>query len=431
MKLLIKGGRVIDPESRLDKVADLLIENGKIKDIIKPDTRNPIPETRIIDGKGKIVTPGLIDMHVHLREPGREDEETIKSGTRAAAKGGFTTICCMPNTSPCMDNHVVVEFVKSRVEKEGVINVIPIGGISKGLDGKELAEIGELVKAGVRAISDDGNPLMDAGMMRRALEYVKGFGIPLISHCEDINLSKDGVMNEGYMSTVLGMRGIPSASEEVMVAREIILAQLTQSQVHIAHVSTKGSVALIRDAKKKGIPITCETCPHYFVLTDEACKDFNTNTKVNPPLRTSEDVQAIKEGLKDGTIDVISTDHAPHADFEKELEYDKAPFGIVGLETALPLIFTELVGKSVLSLSDALSKVTINPALILGIKKGRIKKGFPADITIIDPDLEEVVDVNRFLSKSRNSPFDGWKVKGIPVMTIVKGRIVMEDGKVL
>jgi dihydroorotase len=423
--LLIKGGRVIDPASGLDGIRDISIEDGKIK-TIEAKCKVQSAKCKMVDATGKIVTPGLIDMHTHLREPGREDEETIATGSAAAAKGGFTTILCMPNTDPTIDNQSIVKFVINKAKEEAIVNVLPVGSISKGLRGEGLSEIGEMVKGGVVAISDDGNPVMNAELMRRALEYSRIFNIPVISHCEDTNLSKDGVMNEGYISTLLGMKGIPNAAEEVMVGREMILAHLTGAKVHIAHVSTKGSVRLIREAKEKGLNVTCEATPHHLTLSDEAVRSFDTNTKINPPLRSEEDIEALRERLRDGTIDVIATDHAPHTLNEKELEFGLAPFGMVGLETALGLLLTELIGKKIIDLSELIAKLTINPANILGIDKGRLKVGGPADLVIIDPEKEWVVDSMKFLSKGRNTPFQGRRLKGQVVMTIVNGEIVME-----
>lgn len=428
MRLLIKGGRVIDPGSHLDRTMDILIEDGKIKAM---DERLIHKGLEVIDAEGKIVTPGLIDIHTHLREPGEEDEETIATGTRAAAHGGFTTICCMPNTFPPVDNPAVVKSILRKGEEEGVVNLLPIGSISKGLLGKELSEIGRMVEAGVVAISDDGHPVMDSALMRRAMEYTKIFGIPIISHCEDTNLSNGGLMNEGYVSTILGMRGIPNAAEEVMVAREIILAELTGARVHLAHLSTKGSIELVRMAKKRGVNVTCEITPHHLSLTDEVVKGFDTNTKTNPPLRTKEDIDALKEGLKDGTIDVIASDHAPHTLDEKELDYNGAPFGVVGLETTVGVVLNELFHKEGLKLSVIIRALTTNPAMILGIEKGILKLGAKADITIIDLNKEWVVDPSSFFSKGRNTPFAGQRLKGMVYGVIVGGRLVYQDGNML
>ncbi len=425
MGLLIKNGRVIDPANNIDDSLDILIDGIIIQKIakgIKADN-----SVKIIDANGRIVTPGLIDIHTHLREPGLEYKETIRTGTMAAAAGGFTTICCMPNTNPVNDNRAITEFILSKAEKEGIVNVLPIGAITKGSAGREISEIGDMVGAGCIAFSDDGKAIMDAEVMRRALEYVKAFDIPIISHCEDASLSHGGVMNEGFVSTTLGLRGIPKAAEEVMVARDIALAELTGSRLHIAHISTAGSVELVRAAKKRVIKVTCETCPHYFTLTEENVIGYNTNAKVNPPLRTPEDIKAIKAGLKDGTIDIIASDHAPHASHEKEIEFDYASFGMIGLETSLSLILN-LVNEGVLTISDAISKTTINSARLLKLNKGTLKEGSGADLTIIDTDKEWVVDVNNFKSKSKNTPYAGWKMKGKAVMTIVRGKIVYETG---
>ena len=426
MKLLIKGGRVIDPATGLDEVLDLLIENGKIVALKK---RISTKGAEVIEARGKVVCPGLVDMHVHLREPGREDEETIGTGTRAAAAGGFTSVACMANTTPVIDNQGTVEFIYSQARKTGAVNVYPIGSVTKGLRGEELSEIGELKHSGVVAISDDGEPVRNSEVMRRALEYAKMFDLPIISHCEDKDLSAEGVMNEGYNSTLLGLAGIPGEAEGVMVARDIALAHLAGGHIHIAHISTAKSVQLVRQAKAGGIKVTSETAPHYFSLTDEAVRTFDTNTKMNPPLRTAGDVEAIKEGLKDGTIDVIATDHAPHTVVEKEVEYNLAPFGIIGLETAVPLVLMKLVEEGFLTLTDAITKMSINPAKILGIGKGTLAVGADADVTIIDLSKERTVRPEEFQSKSRNSPFIGWKLKGVASTTIVGGKIVMKDGK--
>ncbi len=425
MKLLIKGGRVIDPASGLDEVRDLLIENGKIV-ALKKKISNKGAEA--IEVSGKVVCPGLVDMHTHLREPGREDEETIRTGTQAAAAGGFTSVACMANTTPVIDNQGTVQFIYSQAKRKGLVNVYPIGSVTKGLKGEELSEIGELKHSGVVAISDDGEPVRNSEIMRRALEYAKMFDLPIISHCEDKDLSAEGVMNEGYTSTLLGLAGIPREAEEVMVARDISLAHLAGSHIHIAHISTAKSVELVREAKAGGIKVTCETAPHYFSLTDEAVRSFDTNTKMNPPLRAPRDVEAIKEGLKDGTIDVIATDHAPHTVVEKEVEYNLAPFGIIGLETAVPLVL-KVVEEGFLTLTEAIGKMSISPAKILGIGKGTLAVGADADVTIIDLSKERTVNPAEFQSKSRNSPFIGWKLKGAAVATVVGGRIVMEDGK--
>jgi len=425
MAILIKNIRVIDPASKTDKVKDVCIEGGKIVSKLSKE-----PEI-VIDGKNKIAVPGLIDVHSHLRDPGQEEKETIKTGTRSACKGGITTVFCMPNTKPVTDNAPSVEYILLKAQKEGKVNVLPIGCITKGSLGTELAEIGILKKAGIVAVSDDGSPVASSQIMRRALEYTKMFNLPVISHCEDKDLSRTGVMNEGKNSMKLGLRGIPAQSEEVMVSRDIMLAELTGGHLHIAHVSTEGSVELVRQAKKKGLKITAETCPHYFTLTDDSLKTFNTNYKMNPPLRTEKDVQAIKKGLKDGTIDCICTDHAPHTLEEKSREFDIAPFGIIGFETLLSLVLNELVDKKVLTLSEAIAKMTVNPAKIFSIKdRGTLKPGAFADVTLIDAKYSYEYKQEDILSKSKNSPFIGRKFKGGAVMTIVGGKIVwtVKDG---
>jgi dihydroorotase len=420
MNILIKNGHVIDPANKVDEKLDILLSDGKIARLGKPGSI-PADGAQVVEASGKLVVPGLIDMHVHLREPGFEYKETIKTGMAAAKAGGFTSVCSMPNTNPVNDNRSVTEFILSEAH-DALARVFPIGAITKGSKGEELAEMAELHSAGCVAVSDDGKPVMSAAIMRRAMEYSKIFDMPVISHCEECTLSDKGVMNEGFVSTELGLRGIPAAAEEVMVARDIALAGLTGCRVHIAHVSTAGSVRMVREAKARGVKITAETCPHYFTLTDEAVRGYNTMAKMNPPLRTAEDVAAIKQGLKDGTLDVIATDHAPHAMDEKSVEFDYAPFGIVGLETAVGLVF-KLVHEGVLSLTEAVRKLSFNPASILKINKGTLSVGADADITIIDPDVQWTVDSSQFKSKSRNTPFDGWKLKGRAVRTIVGGRL--------
>ncbi len=419
-KILIKNGRVIDPANKIDVVLDILINNGKIIEIGNSLTTHHSPLTTIIDASGKIVVPGLIDMHVHLREPGYEYKEIIKTGSEAALAGGFTSIACMPNTKPVNDNQSVTDFILDKARKDGVVNVYPVGAISKGLKGEELSEIGELKSAGVVAITDDGKPVMNSELMRRAMEYASMFDLPVISHCEDLHLSEGGVMNEGFVSTELGLKGIPNASEDAMVARDIALSELTGARLHIAHVSTRGAVNLIRDAKNRGVKVTCETAPHYFTLTEKMVNGYNTNAKMNPPLRSEDDLKAIREGLKDGTIDVIATDHSPHEISEKDVEFDKAPFGIVGLETALPLAL-KLVKDGIISFTDAIKKLTVNPARILNLSKGTLSTGADADITVIDTEKEWQIDVTKFKSKGKNSPFHGWKVKGMVNTVIING----------
>lgn len=430
MKILIKGGRVIDPRNNIDEVTDIFIDKGVISEIGTDHDLDGLDIT-VIDATGKIVAPGLVDMHCHLREPGFEYKEDIESGTKSAAMGGFTSIACMPNTNPVIDNEAVVEFIKSKAEKVGCVNVYPIGAISKGLEGKELAEIGEMKFAGVVAISDDGRPVVESGLMRRALEYASMFDVTVISHCEDMGLVGGGSMNEGYVSTALGLKGITRAAEEVMVSRDILIAEATNTAVHIAHVSTRGSVDWVRQAKKRGVKVTCETCPHYFTLTDKACEGFNTNAKMNPPLRTDDDVEAIKEGLRDGTIDAIATDHAPHHIDEKQCEFAVANNGIVGFETALGLGMTYLVKTGVLTINQLIEKMSANPADILGLNKGSLSVDRPADVVIIDTDTEYTVNVNEFKSKSKNSPYDGFKLCGKADYTIVNGNITVNQGVLL
>jgi len=424
---IIAGGKVIDPASKFNKVADIYVEDGKIVKIepkkLISQKKNSTSGGEIIPAWDKIVTPGLIDMHVHLREPGREDEETIVSGSQAGVAGGFTSICCMPNTNPPLDSQEAVKFVYDQA-KFAPGRIFCVAAVTKGQKGEELTEIGELVQAGAVAITDDGKPVFSSEVMRRALEYTRMFDIPVIDHCEDLNLSKEGVMHESFTSTVIGLKGIPALAEEIMVARNIKLAAYTGGRVHIAHLSTAGSVELVREAKKKKIKVTCEVTPHHFTLNEELITSYDTNLKMNPPLRSKKDIMAIKAGLKDGTIDCIATDHAPHSIEEKDVEFDLAPFGIIGLETALGLVVTELIEPGILSWSDAIAKMTMNPARILKLNLGQIKIGFPADFTIIDPKQSWSVDVTTFKSKSRNSPFGGRKLKGKIIHTIVKGKLV-------
>jgi len=424
LRTLIKGGYVIDAKSKISDYLDILIENGKIVEIGKDiDFVNG----DIIYAEGKYVLPGLVDAHCHLRDPGQEYKEDIETGTRSAAKGGFTSIACMPNTDPVIDNQAIVKYIINKAKQEGVVNVYPIGAISKGLKGEELSEIGELKFAGAVAISDDGKPLKSSALMKKALQYSSMFDITVISHCEDPDLVDEGTMNEGYMSTILGLKGIPSAAEEIMVARELILAEYTKIPIHIAHVSTELSVDLIRHAKKRGVKVTCETCPHYFTLTEEACDGFNTLAKVNPPLRTKKDVEAIIEGLKDGTIDIIATDHAPHHPDEKNVEFALAANGMVGFETALPLSITYLVKPGHLTMEQLVEKMCVNPSKILGLNKGSLEVGSSADLTIIDMDEEFIVNIDKFSSKSKNSPFNGFKLQGTVYYTIVNGNVVVRE----
>ncbi|APC08002.1 dihydroorotase [Neomoorella thermoacetica] len=428
MAILIKGGRVIDPARNLDGRQDILIEGEKIT-TLAANLEAPAG-ARVIDAGGMIVTPGLIDMHVHLREPGYEQKETIASGTRAAAAGGFTAVACMANTNPVADSASVIYFIKEKARQEGVVRVYPVGALSKGLEGKEIAEIGDLAAAGAVAISDDGRPVMNALVMRHALEYAKMFNLPVISHCEDEALANDGLMHEGLVATILGLRGIPAAAEEVMVARDLILAELTGGRLHLAHVSTAGSVRLLKEARARGVRVTAEATPHHLCLTDMLVESYDTSTKVNPPLRPAGDVAAVAAALAAGDIDVIASDHAPHADEDKDVEYDYAPFGMVGLETAVPLVVTELILPGKLTWQQAIKSWTANPARILNIPGGSLVPGGVADVTIIDPDMEKEVDVNEFYSRGHNSPLQGRKLKGWPVLTIVGGRVVMENGKI-
>jgi len=422
VKLLIKNGRVIDPASGTDDTLDILIERGKIVDIkTKIDGDGP----KIIDASRLVVAPGFIDIHTHLREPGQEDKETIHTGSLAAAKGGFTSIACMPNTTPVNDNRGIIEYILSEAKKSAVVNIFPIGAVTKGQKGEELTDMADMVDAGAVAFSDDGYPIMNNYLMRRTLEYSKLLNILIIDHCEDKNLSSGGVMHEGYYSYLLGLTGIPSFSEEIMVSRDIILAEKTDARIHIAHLSVKGAAELVREAKKKKLKVTAEVTPHHLFLTDASLESFDTNLKVNPPLRTKDDVQALIEAVKNGVVDVFVTDHAPHTLDDKEVELDQAPFGINGLETAVSLFLDKLVNKNIISLQKFIEMISTNPALILGLEnKGKICIGTDADLTILNLHKEIVVDVNRFKSKSRNNPFHGWKLKGAPEMTIVGGKIV-------
>ena len=426
MRILIKNGQVIDP-GQINKKTDVLVEDGKIQ-AIGSNLQIPLKDSKsitIIDAKGMVVCPGFIDLHVHFREPGFEYKETIATGVDSAVAGGFTTVCCMPNTSPVNDSQSITEFILRQAKIANKARVFPIGAITKGSKGEELAEIGELYEAGCVAISDDGIPVMNSLVMRRAMEYARTFDLPVIDHCEDLHLSADGSMNEGFVSTELGIPGIPNAAEEVMVARNIFLAELTQSRLHLPHVSTIGSVRLLQQAKERGVNVTAEACPHHFTLTDEAVRSFDTHTKMNPPLRTDADVLAVKKALKDGSIDIIATDHAPHATYEKQRQFDNAPFGIIGLETALPLTLN-LVDEGVLTLEQAISKLTRDPARIFTLPYGTLAVGSEADVTLIDPKKTWQLDPNRLHSKSRNTPFAGWTLKGKVTKTIVGGQIVYE-----
>jgi dihydroorotase len=420
--ILIQGGRVIDPSRNTDEVTDLLLRDGKVealgRDLGTPDG------AELVDAAGKVVAPGFIDLHVHLREPGQEDLETVASGAMAAAAGGFSAVCAMPNTDPVTDNQAAVGFIVSQAQRAGKARVYPIGAISLAQQGQQLAEFGELVGAGAVAVSDDGKPVVSSHLMRTALEYARTFGIPVADHCEEPTLAAGGAMHEGLVSTRLGLKGIPAAAEEIMVARDILLAELTGGHVHLCHMSTRGSVDLIRRAKEKGLRVTAEACPHHFTLTHEACEGYNTNAKMNPPLREPEDREAIRQALRDGTIDVICTDHAPHHYDAKEREFDDAPNGIIGLETALGLAVTELVETGLLSLGGLVTRMSVMPARIFNLPGGTLAPGAPADVVVLDPVVGWTVQPEEFFSKSRNTPFAGRRLKGRAETTIVRGQVV-------
>lgn len=422
MKLLIKNGRVIDPHSGTDETLDILLDRGKIAEI-KPKIEGK--DLKVIDASRLVVAPGFIDMHVHLREPGYEDKETIKTGALAAAKGGFTSIACMPNTDPVNDTRGVTEYILSEAKRNAVVNVFPIAAVTRGLGGEMLTDMADLSSAGAIAFSDDGHPVENSLVMRRALEYSKLLNTLIIDHCEDRNLSRDGVMHEGYYSYKLGLNGIPASSEEIMVARDIILAKKADAKVHIAHISVKGAIDLLKQAKKENVKITAEVTPHHLLLNDSHIESFNTDLKVKPPLRSSDDVNALLRAIKEDLIDAFATDHAPHTPDEKDVEINEAPFGINGLETAVSLLLDKLVNKNIIGIEKFIAMMSTNPARILGLEnKGKIDVGGDADLTILKLHQEVVVDKYRFRSKSQNTPFHGWKLKGAPVMTIVGGKIV-------
>lgn len=421
MTILIQGGKLVDPSQGLKKKADLLIEKGRVSSIGKIAPRDG---WKVVDAKGWIVTPGFIDMHVHLREPGREDKETIATGTRAAVAGGFTGVACMPNTDPINDCEAITRFIREKARESNLAHVYPIGAVTKQEDGSELAEIGEMVKAGAVALSDDGRPVQNNQIMRRAMEYSRIFDIPILDHCEDVHLAAKGSMNEGSVSTELGLRGIHGAAEEMQIARDVILARLTGARVHICHLSTKESLDWVRIAKKQGVRMTCEVTPHHFTLSDEAVRTFDTNFKVNPPLRSKSDVEAMLEGLADGMVDVIATDHAPHTSLDKDVTFEAAACGVVGMEAAIPLVWEFLVLKGVIDESRAVELLSLNPSRILNIDRGTLREGAAADVTLIDPRRRIKIDANQFASKGRNCPYQGWELRGVPVMTIVGGRIV-------
>ena len=421
---IIRNGRVIDPANKRDETADLYIADGKVVGS-ESEIKNAKSEIEEIDAKGVIVAPGLIDMHVHLREPGFSHKETIESGARAAAAGGFTTIVCMPNTSPVPDNPSTIAWIKDRASAIAPVNVLPTGAISKNLAGEELAPIGSLAQAGIVAITDDGHCIQNHEVMRRAVEYARMVGVPILDHCQDYNLVGNGVVHEGYWSTLLGLPGWPAAGEEAIVMRDILLAELCDHYIHCQHVSTAGSVRLIREARSRGVKISGEVCPHHIALTDEAIQNFDTNYKVNPPLRSQQDVDALLDGIADGTLSILCSDHAPHADFEKEVEFDIAPFGIIGLETELGLFMDLLVHKHRrIDIARLIEMYTVEPARLLKIHAGTLSIGARADMTLIDPELEWIVRLDQFESASRNSPFNGWKLRGRAVRTIVAGKTV-------
>jgi dihydroorotase len=421
MSLVIRGGRVVDPANAVDSVEDVVIADGIIERV---GEGLAAPEAEVIDAEGKIVCPGFIDIHVHLREPGYEYKETVATGTRAAAAGGFTAVCCMANTFPVNDNRSITDYILARAAREGVVRVYPIGAVTRGLGGEELAELAELAEAGCVAFSDDGNPVMNTALYRRAMEYTLPFGAPVISHAEDAHLAGGASMNEGVVSTELGLVGAPAAAEEVMVARDVLLAELTGAHVHFAHVSTAGAVRLVREAKARGVRVTAEVTPHHLVLTEEAVRTYDANAKMNPPLRTKRDTEALLEALADGTIDCIATDHAPHAVSEKEGEFDHAAFGIVGLETAVAVLFDRLVRPGLLPLATLVARLSRDPARLLNLPGGSLRPGTPADVTILDPSRELAVEPARFHSRSRNTPFAGWRLTGGPWLTIVGGKVV-------
>jgi len=424
MKILIRGGLVVDPVQALNEPRDVLIEDGRILDLVLPGGgENYASGAEVIEAAGLIVTPGLIDMHVHLREPGHEYKETIASGCAAAAAGGFTAVAAMPNTSPVNDNRSVTEFILSQARLAGTARVYPVAAMTMGQKGEELCEYGELAEAGAAALSDDGRPVVNSRVMRFVLEYSKAFNLTVISHAEDVHLSEGGSMNEGVWSMRLGLSGIPAASESTAVYRDIQLAALTGVPVHIAHVSTAESVAVIRRAKADGLPVTAETAPHYFTLTEAEVAGYRTNAKMNPPLRTQADLEAVRQGLADGALDAVATDHAPHSSLEKEVEFDQAAFGIIGLETSLPLTLN-LVREKVLTLSQAVALLSANPAKILKVPGGNLVRGETADLTLIDPGYKWVVKAGQFKSLSRNTPFEGWNMTGRAVLTMVGGRII-------
>ena len=430
--LLIRGGHIIDPSQEIDEVGSLLIAEGKISWLGKGEITPPQPDYDVLPAQGLIVCPGFIDFHCHLRQPGFEEKETIATGTRAAARGGFTTICCMPNTNPPLDNQATIEYVKAEATKEATVRVLPVGCISKGRKGEELAPMSELASAGVIGYSDDGEPVMNLRLMHQALDGSRALGLPIIDHCEDKALTDGGLMNEGVVSTRLGLRGMPAAAEEIMVARNLALARLTGGWLHIAHISTEGSVDLVGRAREKGVRVTAEVTPHHLTLTEERVTGYDTNAKVNPPLRTKKDVQALIQGLRGNVIDIIATDHAPHTEADKQSEFALAPFGISGFETALGSLMS-LVHDGKLTLTTLISKLTYEPARIIGDRYGKLGTlaiGAPAEVTIFDPDRNWVVDTNTFASKGKNTPLAGFVLKGKVMATIAQGKLVYKDNSI-
>ncbi len=421
MKLLIKGGRIIDPSEKRDETADLLVEDGLVKSI---GSRIASDGAEVFDASGLVVSPGFVDLHVHLREPGEEYKETLRSGAHAAVAGGFTAVCAMPNTKPVNDKASVTRYIIDKAREAGLARVFPVGAITCGSEGVELAEMAEMKEVGIVAVSDDGRPVMNSQVMRHAMEYARDHGLVVVDHCQDLNLSAGGAMNEGRYSTLLGLKGMSRAAEESHVSRDILLAELTGARVHIAHISTAGAVEMVRQARRRGVDVTCEVTPHHFALTDEAVLGFDTNTKMNPPLRSEQDRQALVRGMADGTIDAIATDHAPHHQDEKMLEYDRAPFGVIGLETALGVALTRLYHTGEVTLTRIIEMLTVGPARAFSLPCGTLAEGSAADITIFDPKRRWQVDPRQFKSKSRNTPFAGWELDGIVVATYVGGREV-------
>jgi dihydroorotase len=428
MEILIKNGRVIDPANKVDGFFDILISDKKIESVNAHGklSRSKIKDAQIIDAKNCVVAPGFCDMHVHFREPGHEYKETIETGSASAVAGGFSTVAVMPNTSPVNDNRSVTELILSQARKAGLVNIYPIGAITKGLKGENLSDMGELKESGCIGYSDDGRPVMDSELMRRALEYSRMFDLPCIQHSEILDLTRGGCMNEGVVSTELGLKGMPVEAEDIMVFRDISLLHKTGGRLHVAHISSGGAVDLVRQAKAKGLPVTCEVAPHHFTLSEEACRNYDTNAKMSPPLRTKEDIDMIKEGIKDGTIDIIATDHAPHDLADKQVEFDNACFGIVGLETALPLTL-KLVDEKIITLQKAIDLLTHQPCRIFNLDKGTLGVGKDADIVIFNPDTKLTIDPDKFKSRSKNSPYRGWNVRGKVLYTFVSGRLVYSD----